>query len=111
MKPLEVTAAICPACCFADSYVSRENGAAPPGRWHTPHFANTIGAMSFVNVTGGFEACATVTGDVVRTFRSAVTVAPACTYAVVNDTLTKAHVDIAARGATLENPFIAQSPR
>src|SRR6185437_1809295 len=34
------------------SYVSSENGAASPGRWHPWQFFCRTGATSFVNVTG-----------------------------------------------------------
>jgi hypothetical protein len=37
----------------ACSYVSRENGAASPGRWHAWQFRCRIGATSFVNVCAG----------------------------------------------------------
>ena len=46
MKRLFVTAAIWVARCLAEGYVSRLNGAAPPGRWHIPQASKMIGAMS-----------------------------------------------------------------
>src|SRR5688572_13952318 len=50
--PVDVSAAIASACSAASAYVSSENGATPPGRWQGAQFANTMGAISLLNVTG-----------------------------------------------------------
>ena len=52
-----VTAAICAVCRRTSSYVMRLNGPISPGRWHGAQRVQTIGAMSFANVSRGW-ACA-----------------------------------------------------
>jgi hypothetical protein len=63
MKRLFVTAAIWVARCLAEGYVSRLNGAAPPGWWHIPQRSKMIGAMS---------------AKVIDTAGAGCTAAPAC---------------------------------
>src|SRR5437762_14131810 len=61
-----VTATICEACLSTSAYVSNENGAASPGRWHTEQYSKINGAMCLLKVTGSAASAITKNGNVIH---------------------------------------------